>query len=74
MCDNLSNEIPQKFYCLNNLEKQLICKKWLFKKVVVRRTKGGFLNKKDSTCNIPVNVKDASLNLSRKLNSLGITF
>ena len=64
-------DIPNDLVCLNKLEKALISKRLLFKKIVIT-PKGQIPKISGAICNIPVSVEDTCSLLPRDSNLSGI--
>ena len=64
--------IPDELRCLRKLEKVLISKKLLFKKLAIMHGKGEFSKIKGSICNIPVEVANICNILPRPAVSNGL--
>ena len=64
-------EIPEQLKCLNILEREIISKRLLFKKISII-SKGQMPKIKGATCNIPVSVEDTCTTLPRNTTSSGI--
>ena len=65
-------DIPQVFQDLRILEKVLISKRILFKKIAIRHGKGEFSKIKENIINVPVNTENTCNRLPRSCDSNGL--
>uniref|UniRef100_A0A7M5WQX0 DUF6570 domain-containing protein n=1 Tax=Clytia hemisphaerica TaxID=252671 RepID=A0A7M5WQX0_9CNID len=75
-CQSVKNklsldELPEEFHTLRRLEKILISRRILFKKIAIM-PKGQFPKLKGSICNVPINVENVANTLPRSTSDNGL--
>lgn len=68
------SSIPNEYAHLLRLEKVLVSKRILFKKIAVVHGKGEFSKIKDTICNVPIEVDQTCIVLPRGSDSNGVVF